>query len=262
MLSRCYHRLRMREPAVEIDFDVQGKLFGQVVFPLEQSWQGQPSLDLPVCVISKGGGPMVTLLAGNHGDEYEGALVLGQLIRELDASALQGRLIILPAVFAHTRESPLDGKDLNRVWPGDVNGTPTERIVAWLDQEIFARSQVLMDLHTGGIAMELIPMSMCHYTNDQVRRAEIRAAQVAFNAPLSVELSLGPGRATAAARAHERKMLVVGSESGGGGVVNPRSLADCYYGVRNVLAYLGVLPIPLAPRSETSTNPLHPQMGA
>ena len=251
MLSPCYHRLRMREPAVEINFDGQGKLFGQVVFPLEQSWQGRPTLNLPVCVMSNGDGPTVALLAGNHGDEYEGPLVLGRLIRELDRSALQGRLIILPtvnlpAVLAHTRESPLDGKNLNRIWPGDVNGTPTERIVAWLDQEIFTRSQVVMDLHTGGFALELIPMSMCHYTDDRVRRAEIRAAQAAFNAPLSVELSLDPGRPTASGRAHERNLLVVGSESGGGGVVTPRSVADCYYGVRNVLAHLGVLPVAMA----------------
>lgn len=79
--------------------------------------------------------PAVALLAGNHADEHEGPLVLGQLIRELDRSALQGRLIILPtvnlsAVLSHTREALLDGKNLNRIWPGDVNGIPTERIVA------------------------------------------------------------------------------------------------------------------------------------
>jgi len=51
---------------------------------------------------------------------------------------------------------------------------------------------------------------------------------------LSVELSLDPGRATAAGCAHQRNFLVVGSESGGGGVVTPQSLVDCYYGVRNV----------------------------
>jgi len=51
--------------------------------------------------------PAVALLAGNHADEHEGPLGLGQLIRELDRSALQGRLIILPtvnlsAVLSHT----------------------------------------------------------------------------------------------------------------------------------------------------------------
>ena len=228
MLRPCYHRLRMREPAVEINFDGQGKLFGQVVFPLEQSWQGRPTLNLPVCVMSNGDGSTVALLAGNHGDEYEGPLVLGRLIRELDRSALQGRLIILPtvnlpAVLAHTRESPLDGKNLNRIWPGDVNGTPTERIVAWLDQEIFTRSQVVMDLHTGGIAMELIPMSMCHYTNDQVRRAEIRAAAV---------------------------LLIHGR------------LQTAITGYAMCLPILVFCRSRWGLRSETSTNPLHPQMGA
>ncbi len=241
-----------RAPSVRIDLDAPGKAIGRVVFPLDEPWAGRASLDLPACVIANGEGPTVALLGGNHGDEYEGPLVLGQLVRELDAGAVQGRLIILPAVnlpavLAHTRESPLDGKNLNRVWPGDADGTPTERIVAWLDEAIFSRAQVLMDLHTGGDALELVPMSMCHYSDDPARKAAIGAAQAAFNAPLSVELRLGPGRATASGRAHERGLLVVGSESGGGRAVNPRSLANCYEGVRNVLDHCGVLPAPPAP---------------
>lgn len=250
----------MRQPSVQVDLDGQGKLLGKVVFALEQPWREFSSLELPVCVIGNGDGPTVALLGGNHGDEYEGPLVLGQLIRELDAHAVQGRLIImpvlnLPAVVAHTRESPLDGKNLNRVWPGDVDGTPTERIVAWLDQQVLSRAQIFMDLHTGGVALELIPMSMGHYSDDDDRRAGIRAAQAAFNAPLSVELRLAGGRATASGRAHDRGLLVVGSESGGGGVVDAESLANCYHGVRNVLAHLGVLPAPVAPgRSRPRTR--------
>jgi predicted deacylase len=237
---------------VTLDLDGSGKQLGEIVFPLQAPWCGNDRLVLPACVIANGEGPTLALLGGNHGDEYEGPLVLGQLIRELDADAVQGRLMILPAInppalLARSRDSPLDGKNLNRIWPGDASGTPTERIVAWLDREVLSRTDVLMDLHTGGDALELIPMSMCHYTEDPARRARIRAAQEAFNAPLSVELRLAPGRATAAGRAHDRGLLVVGSESGGGGVVHPASLANCYEGVRNVLDHLRVLPLAPAP---------------
>ena len=66
---------------------------------------------------------------------------------------------------------------MNRVWPGDPAGTITERIVSWLDREVLSQSDVLMDLHTGGNAMDLIAMSMCHYTEDLAFRSRIRAAQ-------------------------------------------------------------------------------------
>ena len=239
-------------PSVEIDLGARGKAFGRVVFPLGEPWQGRTEIALPACVIANGQGPTVALWGGNHGDEYEGPVVLGQLARELDPAALEGRLIILPtinppALFAGRRNSAIDGKNMNRVWPGDPGGSITERIVSWLDRAVLSEADVLMDLHTGGNALDLIPMSMCHHTDDPAFRARIRAAQAAYNAPLSVELRLPPDRPTASGRAHERGILVVGSESGGGHPVRPETLAACYDGVRNTLAFLGMLAAPPAP---------------
>jgi predicted deacylase len=239
-------------PSVEIDLGTRGKAFGRVVFPLGEPWQGRTEIALPACVIANGRGPTVALWGGNHGDEYEGPVVLGQLARELDPAAVEGRLVILPtinppALFAGRRNSAIDGKNMNRVWPGDPDGSITERIVSWLDRAVLSEADVLMDLHTGGNALDLVPMSMCHHTEDPALRARIRAAQAAYNAPLSVELRLPPDRPTASGRAHQRGILVVGSESGGGHPVRPETLAACYDGVRNTLAFLGMLAPPPAP---------------
>ena len=158
--------------------------------------------------------------------------MLGQIARELDPAAIEGRLIILPTinppallagqrVVGHRRqehEPCLAGRSRT--------GTITERIVSWLDTELLSHTDVLMDLHTGGNAMDLVPMSMCHYSEDPAFRDRIRAAQVAYNAPLSVELRLPPTRPTASGRAHDRGILVVGSESGGGHPARPESLAS------------------------------------
>lgn len=239
-------------PSVQIDLGARGKAFGQVVFPLSETWEGQSEIVLPACVIANGRGPTVTLWGANHGDEYEGPVVLGQIARELDPAAVEGRLIILPtinppALLAGRRNSAIDGKNMNRVWPGDPNGSITDRIVSWLDRTVLAEADVLMDLHTGGNALELIPMSMCHHTEDTAFQARIRAAQAAYNAPLSVELRLPADRPTASGRAHDRGILVVGSESGGGHPVRPETLAACYDGVRNTLAFLDMLALPPAP---------------
>ncbi|MCP8937474.1 succinylglutamate desuccinylase/aspartoacylase family protein [Alsobacter sp. SYSU M60028] len=246
-------------PSVEIDLDAGGKAFGRVVFPLEAPWNGRHEIVLPACVIGHGKGPTVALWGGNHGDEYEGPLVLGQMARELDPEAVEGRLIILPsinppAVLAGQRVSAIDGKNMNRVWPGDPEGTITERIVSWLDTELLSRADVLMDLHTGGNAMDIVPMSMCHHSDDLAFRDRIRAAQLAYNAPLSVELRLPPDRPTASGRAHDRGILVVGSESGGGHPARPESLCVCHDGVRNTLAFLEVLPPPVPLRARAVTR--------
>src|SRR3990170_4455678 len=88
---------------------------------------------LPICHIRNGEGPSLLLMAGNHGDEYEGELSLAKLIRRLDPKRIKGRVTILPmanapAVMAAKRCSPLDGGNLNRAFPGDPLGTPTSRL--------------------------------------------------------------------------------------------------------------------------------------
>ncbi len=91
---------------------------------------------IPLAVIANGTGPTVILEGGNHGDEYEGPIVIGELIRDLDPKSIQGRLICipainLPAVGAGQRVSPYDGLNLNRTFPGDPLGSITQQISSY-----------------------------------------------------------------------------------------------------------------------------------
>ena len=66
-------------------------------------------------MIRNGDGPTVLLMAGNHGDEYEGQVTMVRLIRDLEAADLRGRVIVmpaanLPAAMAGARVSPLDAR--------------------------------------------------------------------------------------------------------------------------------------------------------
>jgi hypothetical protein len=71
------------------------------------------------------------LMAGNHGDEYEGQVALGKLIRSLEAEEVCGRIIILPstnfpAAMAGMRTSPLDeGSGSVRPWVLSANNSPS-----------------------------------------------------------------------------------------------------------------------------------------
>lgn len=104
-------------------------------------------------------GPRVVVLGGVHGDETEGILAAGQL-SSLPMQLTRGVLDVVPvchevAFEADSRTSPLDGLNLARVFPGDAQGRPTERIAAALTERILDGCTLLIDLHTSGQSYDM-----------------------------------------------------------------------------------------------------------
>ena len=98
-------------------------------------------------------GPTVALVAGVHGGKRAAVAALQQLARDLPGGLRRGRvLLVAPANAAGyaaglAQLSPDDSLNLNRVFPGDPAGRPTERLAARLLREIVAQSDYLVDLH-------------------------------------------------------------------------------------------------------------------
>src|SRR3984893_3634063 len=84
-----------------IDFDRAGKQDGFIMIPHSPHDDAWGATRVPVAVIKNGEGPTVVLEGGNHGDEYEGPIVICELIRELDPGEIEGRLILMPANNVH-----------------------------------------------------------------------------------------------------------------------------------------------------------------
>jgi predicted deacylase len=230
-----------------VDFDRKGKQIGFVMVPHSPHDDAWGVTRVPIAIIANGKGPTVILEGGNHGDEYEGPIVISELIRDLDHGAVEGRLILMPAnnvhaVTAGQRTSPVDGLNFNRIFPGDTTGTVTQQIAAFVSDEILPRGDAFLDLHSGGSSLDIIPSAIIEPTDDAALYARSVAAAKAFDAPMTVVISnLGEPR-TATAAACRAGLVTVGSEMGGGGTVSIEALAVCRRGVRNVLAHLGVLP--------------------
>jgi predicted deacylase len=230
-----------------IDLDGQGKAVGFVMIPHSPHEDAWGVSRVPIAVIANGRGPTVILEAGNHGDEYEGQIVICEMIRDVTPSEIQGRLILLPAsnvhaVMAGTRTSPMDGLNLNRSFPGDSRGTITRQIAAFVANELFTRGNAFLDLHSGGSSLDLLPsVSIEPSGNAELRQRNI-AAGLAFDAPLTVVIGNLGEPATATATACRAGLVTVATELGGGGAVSFEGLEVCRRGVRNVLAHLGVLP--------------------
>jgi len=229
-----------------IDFDRNGKQIGFVDIPHSPHEDAWGATRIPLAVIKNGTGPTVILQAGNHGDEYEGPITLGELIRDLDPGAVNGRIIFLPAVNtpaveAGRRTSPVDGLNLNRTFPGDAGGTITQQISAYVSSIILPLGDAFVDLHSGGSSLNILPSAIIEPAADPALRRRNIDAVLAFGAPLTVVIdNLGEPR-TSTATAVRTGLVTIGTEMAGAGTVSIDALEICRRGVRNVLAHFGVL---------------------
>ena len=247
--------------SAEIDFDREGKQIGFLNLPLsthEDAWGVVP---IPLAVIKNGKGATVILEGGNHGDEYEGPIALGELIRELDPGTIAGRLIIAPAInqpaaVAGRRTSPVDGLNLNRLFPGDHLGSTTSQIAAYMNDVLFPMADAFIDLHSGGSSSVMIPSAIIEPASDPKQLKRNIDAAVSFGAPMVVVISNRGDPRTATAAAARAGLTVVGAELAGGGTVSIGALALCRRGIRNVLAHLGVLP-PTEARPSQERPPMY-----
>jgi predicted deacylase len=113
-------------------------------------------LPIPVTTITGARpGPALALIAGNHGYEYPPILALQRLRAQINEASLAGTVIMvhvanMPSFLGRTVYfNPLDGKNLNRVYPGSWNGTPSERIAYKITKEVIERADYVLDLHCG-----------------------------------------------------------------------------------------------------------------
>ena len=149
----------------EIDLDGSGRQTGFLRLPHSVHRSAYGWVPIPIAAISNDTGPTILLIAGNHGDEYEGQVALGRLIRTLDPAEVRGRIMILPsanfpAAMAGTRTSPLDQGNLNRSFPGDPTGGPTAQIAYYIENELLPRCDFVLDIHSGGSSLTYLPSTL------------------------------------------------------------------------------------------------------
>jgi hypothetical protein len=100
-------------------------------------------------------GPVLALIAGTHGYEYAPIIALQRLRGQIDPAELSGTVILvhvanLPSFLGRTiYYSPIDGKNLNRVYPGKRDGTVSERIAYVITTEVIDRADAVADVHCG-----------------------------------------------------------------------------------------------------------------
>lgn len=237
-----------RAPRVgsDIDFDRAGKHVSYLRVPNSRNESGWGTLLMPIAVVKNGAGPTILFSGGNHGDEYEGPVALLKLIRELRPRDIAGRVIIIPglnfpALMAGRRLSPIDGRNMNRTFPGDRNGTITEVIADHVHSEILPLVDAVYDLHSGGYSMFMMPSVMIHYLPDKKQMRDTVEAMKAFRAPVGLVIEELDTEGMLDTAVESMGKIFVGAELGGGAVLTPETVAITETGIRNVLKHFGMI---------------------
>lgn len=223
-----------------------GKRFGHIVLPWSRNESGWGSLRIPIAVVSGGKGPTVLLTGGNHGDEFEGPLALNDLVRTLDPATVQGTIIILPtlnypALKAGTRLSPIDGGNMNRSFRGRRDGTITEQIAHFVEEELVARADAVLDMHAGGKTMLFHPLAVSHKLADEAQTTRAKDALLAFGAPVGLVIEELDNEGMLDTAVERRGKLFISTELGGGGSTDPRTMRLARQGLQNFLVHVGAI---------------------
>lgn len=146
-----------------------------------------PALQIPVVVVNGAKpGPVLSIVAGTHGTEYATIIAVERLIDELDPKEISGTVILVPLVNVNSflqkvpHVNPVDGKNMNRMFPGKQDGTQTDRASWLLTKDVVEQSDYLIDLHGGDLDENLRPYSYWPRTGNAKFDSVTREMVLAF----------------------------------------------------------------------------------
>ena len=235
----------------EVDFEANGKQSGFLRLPHSVHRSAYGWIPISITSIKNGEGPTLVIMAGNHGDEYEGQIAISNLALTLKPGDILGRLILLPMVNAPageagSRTSPIDNGNLNRLFPGNASGGPTEMIADYIEDVLMPLAAYSVDLHSGGSSLFYPPTLLRGPGHSAAETQALISLQNAFDLPYAWVFTSGGGRSstarTAMGAANRKGVINVMAELGGGGEVTPDILKRTERGLHRILHSLGMLP--------------------
>jgi predicted deacylase len=212
---------------------------------------GDQGTTVPFTIVNgRAPGPTLALVSGTHGMEYVPIIASQRLRTSIDPATLRGAVILvhvanMPSFLGRTiYYSPVDGKNLNRVFPGKTDGTISERIAEAITREVIERATHLVDLHCGDGNESLRPYTYWITTGDpEVARAG-REMALAFGLDhIVVDRERPPDRAASmyvSNTAVTRGKPALTTETGQLGQVDEESIALVLHGVEGLMRHLGM----------------------
>lgn len=192
-------------------------------------------------------GPTLVVTGGVHAAEYTSIAAALDLGRKTDPAKLRGRAIVVPVMNmpAFSARSiyvfPPDGKNLNRVFPGDPKGTASQQLAAWVFDNVITQGDYYVDLHGGDLVEALVPFTIFFRAGDaRVDDVSLEMAKV-FGIRYLVSSETPGSTFSAASRKGIPSIL---AESGGQGIWTPEDVGLLTDGLDRVMRYLKMIPGP------------------
>ncbi len=189
-------------------------------------------------------GKTLVVTAGIHGCEYVGIETLTRLKTELNPLELSGRIILLPLVnpegFYHGSKQtiPTDGKNLNRMFPGNPNGTFSSKLARILEETLYPEADFLMDLHGGDVNEALTPLIFFPTAVPKALSDEACAAADKLSVSYRVASTSSNGLYAWAAQCNVPALLV---ERGERGLWSEEEVLACRKNVYELMRHLEIL---------------------
>ena len=200
---------------------------------------------LPIFLINGAyDGPVLVITGGIHGAEYASIEAALRLAHSLDPVKLHGCVIVLPVVSMQAFKSrsiyivPMDGKNLNRQFPGDVEGTASEQLAYWLTFNVFKQANFYVDLHGGDLNEALVPFIVFQKAGDKTTNANSLELARAFGIKYLVGSDIKGSTISAAASLGIPGIL---AESGGQGIWEQHHIQILSDGLDRVMHHLGMV---------------------
>ncbi|MGG7057846.1 M14 family metallopeptidase [Clostridium nigeriense] len=201
---------------------------------------------MPVTIINGANeGSTVLITAGVHGGEYPCIKTAIELAKEIDPKKVSGQIIIVHPVNTqgfvgrNAAVVPEDNKNILRVFPGDKNGTISEKIAYVISNDLQEKADFYLDIHGGDIHEDLLPHIYYPGLADKsIIEASINMAK-SFNVPYYVKSNTTNGTYTSAAIRKNIPSLLI--ERGGCGLCKEEDVKEYKRDILNVLAGLNIL---------------------
>ena len=149
------------------------EVIASVGLPIDEELMIKKNRIMPACKDTEGM-KRISIVTGIHGDELEGQYVCYELQRRIakDSDKLAGIVDIYPAmnplgIDSITRGIPAFDLDMNRLFPGNIEGNMTEYLAAGIMEDV-AGSDCVLDIHASNIYLTEIPQIRINEMHEKI----------------------------------------------------------------------------------------------
>jgi len=198
---------------------------------------------LPVAVVEGAAdGRTLYVQAASDGDELNGVGVVQRVVPNLDPDELHGTVLVVGVTNYYgfqvaEHRNPIDDTKLNRAYPGDSEGSASERIAA-ATFDAATRADLVLDLHQGSTSRMIDEVRVRCGRHHRLHRDCLELAKVFGCGPILDQK--GPDGQLARV-APDEGVPTVDPELGGAVGWDESSIQVGVEGVFNVLRYYGFL---------------------